>query len=229
VESARAFVKAALTRIGERLTARALYALNACLNYLYVGWWMRERGYTPCRRLSHHRDDVFDELGARVANERVLYLEFGVASGESICRWSRLLLNPESKLHGFDSFEGLPADWTIGKEASHFSTGGRVPQVEDTRVRFHKGWFDETLPAYEWPDHDRLVVVLDADLYSSTLTVLDQIEDRIVPGTFLYFDEFNHRADELRAFDEFTRRTGMRFRVAVASSDLAHVAFERVG
>jgi hypothetical protein len=100
--------------------------------------------------------------------------------------------------------------------------------VQDARVRFHKGWFHETLPRYEWPAYDRLVVVLDADLYSSTAIVLDELEDRIVPGTFLYFDEFNHRADELRAFDEFTRRTGLRFRVAVASGDFAHVAFERV-
>jgi hypothetical protein len=224
----RSLVKVGLTKIGERLPTNAICALNACVNYVHVGWWMRQRRFTPCRRVSRHRNDVFAEVGSRLAQNRVLYLEFGVAAGASIRYWAGLLRHPGSKLHGFDSFEGLPMDWTIGKEARHFSTHGQVPEVDDDRVRFFKGWFDETLPRYEWPDYDQLVVVLDADLYSSTIFVLNEIQDRIDVGTFLYFDEFNHRADELRAFEEFIGRTGMEFRVVVASRDLAHVMFQRV-
>jgi hypothetical protein len=41
---------------------------------------------------------------------------------------------------------------------------------------------------------------MDADLYSSTVFVLNS-------GVFLYFDEFNHRADELRAVDECLEET----------------------
>jgi hypothetical protein len=141
--------------------------------------------------------------------------------------WSKLLRNPASYLHGFDSFEGLPADWILDRPAGHFSTQGRPPQISDPRVTFFKGWFEDTLPGYTWPDYEALVVNADADLYSSTVTVLKAVEERIVTGTFLYFDEFNHRCDEMRAFGELLDRSGMSFQLFAASHDLAHVAFRR--
>lgn len=42
----------------------------------------------------------------------------------------------------------------------------------------------------------------------------------------MYFDEFNHRADELRAFDEFLARTRIRVRALGAVADFSRVAFE---
>lgn len=68
----------------------------------------------------------------------------------------------------------------------------------------------------------------DADLYSSTVTVLNKIEPWLTPGSFIYFDEFDHRYDEMRAFAEFLDRTGMRFELYAASRDLAHAAFRVV-
>jgi len=38
----------------------------------------------------------------------------------------------------------------------------------------------------------------DADLYSSTIFVLNSLESVMIPGTYVYFDEFNHQFDELR-------------------------------
>ena len=67
----------------------------------------------------------------------------------------------------------------------------------DPRVRFFKGWFDQILTSYEPPPHDVLVVICDADLYSSTIFVLNKLEKLIVPGTYLYFDKFHHQSDEL--------------------------------
>jgi len=50
---------------------------------------------------------------------------------------------------------------------------------------------------------------LDADLYSSTKTVLDLLGDGIIPGTVIAFDEFFNypawREGEYRAFTEFCR------------------------
>lgn len=60
------------------------------------------------------------------------------------------------------------------------------------------------------PLHEVLVINLDADLYSSTICVLKVLKDEIIPGTYIYFDEFN-RNHELRAFDELMNETGMRF------------------
>jgi hypothetical protein len=219
-------VKSALTRLGERCSPRTIHRLNAIVNYLEVGRWMRAHGFETSRRLNT-REEIFAAIAADVAEEPVLYLEFGVFEGDSMRSWSRLLRNERSQLHGFDSFEGLPDGWSLAEGRGHFSTGGAPPEIGDPRVRFFKGWFEHTLPAYEPPDHERLVVNVDADLYSSAAFVLTSLEGLIEPGTYLYFDEFNDRAHELRAFDEFLTRTGMQFRTVAVSPELSHVAFRR--
>jgi hypothetical protein len=70
--------------------------------------------------------------------------------------------------------------------------------------------------------------VFDADLYSSTVTALDAVADHLRPGSFLYFDEFNHRGDEMRALSEFLVRTDMWLRIVGATRDLTNVMFQRL-
>jgi hypothetical protein len=197
------------------------------MTYLHVGRWMRERGFYVGSRCDS-REDVFAAIAAKVADEKVLYLEFGVFEGKSMRFWSRALRNPGAQLHGFDSFEGLPESWTRGHERGRFSTGGRIPEIDDARARFFKGWFDQTLRTYEPPSHDRLVINVDSDLYSSADVVLRTLEPLIVPGTYLYFDEFHDRHHELRAFEELLDRANATFRVVAASRELQHVAFQRI-
>src|ERR1017187_1233263 len=60
-----------------------------------------------------------------------------------------------------------------------------IPQIDDNRVEFFKGWF-ETLPKYRCPPHEVLVINLDADLYSPTISVLRALQINIVPGTYIY-------------------------------------------
>jgi hypothetical protein len=91
----------------------------------------------------------------------------------------------------------------------------------------HKGWFEETLPPFSLPERERLVLNMDADLYSSTKFVLDTLRAEMGPGTVIVFDEFCDRMHELKAFDEFLRETGMKFRALGATKTLEHVAFER--
>ena len=57
------------------------------------------------------------------------------------------------------------------------------------------------------------------------MTALRHVRASLRPGSILYFDEFNHRADELRAFDEFLTDSGLTFELFGATADLAHVAF----
>jgi hypothetical protein len=197
-------------------------------NYIHLGWWLRRKGF-PIGCLVESRERVFDCIAATARGRRVLYLEFGVAEGASMRYWSGLLDNPASMLHGFDSFQGLPTEWAPGWEAGSFSMHGSTPDFDDRRIRLFPGWFSETLPQYLWPhDYDRLVVNLDCDLYSSSSYVLETIQERITPDTIVYFDEFHHYADELRAFDEFLRRTGWKFEILAATDDLSHVAFRRL-
>ncbi|MBK7824530.1 TylF/MycF/NovP-related O-methyltransferase [Nannocystis sp.] len=217
-----------LTRIGAHVSARAIHRVNAALNYLEVGRWMAAQGFDTSRRVID-RHEIYAQIASELGEQRVLYLEFGVHRGESMRMWSQLLRHPDSQLHGFDSFEGLPEDWTVIDGKGTFSTGGAEPVLSDRRVRFFRGWFADTLPGYTPPAHERLVLHLDADLYSSTKTVLDALEREIVPGSFVLFDEFSDRLHELRAFDEFLRaHPQWRFRLVAADQILARVAFERV-
>ncbi len=222
----KAIAKVALTRVGSVCSAGAVYNLNGAFNYLHTGWWLRAHGYRPGVQVGS-REEVFRYIANDLGNRDVLYQEFGVNRGASMRQWSALLSNPQSKLHGFDSFLGLPHDWTLeGHERGFFSTGGKVPEIDDPRVQFFAGWFNETLPSYQWPDFDVLVVMLDADLYSSTVTVLEHVKERLLPGSYLYFDQFHHRCDELRAFAELVDETPLRFELAVASRDMSNLAFK---
>jgi hypothetical protein len=220
------YVKEIFSRFGALLPARAIYNLNAATSYLETGRWMHAEGHSICRRV-RRREDLFDQVAKAVVDREVLYLEFGVFKGDVTRFWSQRLRNPRTQLHGFDSFEGLPENWIPGRERGVFSTGGVLPEICDPRVRFFKGWFDQTLPLYEPPAHEVLVVICDADLYSSTIFILNEIEKMIVPGTYLYFDEFHHQFDELRAFREFTQRTGMRFSLVGATCALSNVMWQR--
>ena len=187
---------------------------------------MKLRGFRVLRRVES-REEVFGVAAKDISERRVLYLEFGVYRGQSMRIWSGLLRNPRSHLHGFDSFEGLPEAWDLSAEKGHFALQGVVPVIDDSRVSFFKGWFNETLPHYVLPDHEQLFVNLDADLYSATKTALDFLKPHISIGTYLYFDEFQAREHESKAFDEFLAETGWRFQVVAASRGLTNVLFQR--
>ena len=141
-------------------------------------------------------------------------LEFGVFKGGTIDYIARTL--PDREVHGFDTFEGLPAGWPgMGYDASAFSAGGRPPRVP-SNVRLHKGLFDVTLPVWIAGNTRSVALIhVDSDLYGSAKTVLDLLRTRITPGVIIVFDEyFNYpgwERGEHRAFQEFVRETGVRF------------------
>ena len=153
-------LKHLLTLAGQRLPNKHLLHLQATLNYLKLGRWMHEHDFHLSGRVSN-RLEVWASVSKQVTHHKVLYLEFGVYLGESMRYWSRELKNPESRLHGFDSFEGLPEEggpWHKGQ----FDAGGVIPVIDDPRVQFFKGSFDQVLPTYSVPPHDVLVINMDA-------------------------------------------------------------------
>jgi hypothetical protein len=219
--------KQLLTRLGAILPDKVLHALQMVVQYMRLGRWMRTQGFRFPHRFPH-REQVFSFVAGQIKDQRILYLEFGVYRGASMRWWSRALTNPASRLHGFDSFEGLPEafDDAGGKYAKGwFSTGGQVPELDDPRVEFHKGWFEQTLPDFQLPEHDGLVLNLDADLYSSTIFVLRQLRPWIKAGTYVYFDDMSRPDHEARALDEFIREGGLRFRPLAADVTLNNAFF----
>jgi hypothetical protein len=142
-----------------------------------------------------------------VGNRAIEYLEFGVHRGESFKRWTELNTDPASRFVGFDTFSGLPTDWGKYLEKGHFDTGGSTPAIDDTRASFVKGLFQDSLPPFlkTFDRGDRLLVIHnDSDLYSSTHYTLATLNDHIVPGTLLIFDEFASPMHEFRAWTDYT-------------------------
>lgn len=154
-----------------------------------------------------------------------LMLEFGVFSGRSI---KTIAATTTQTVHGFDSWEGLPEKWTHWQESGRFSTGGQLPDVSEyPNISLHKGWFENTLPAFleTHPGPIRFLHV-DCDLYSSTKTILTLCESRIVPGTVILFDEYLNypgwQQHEYKAWQEFIARTGMHYKyLGFASGEFA--------
>jgi hypothetical protein len=221
------YIKYLCTIIGTRLSNRHLARCEAAIRYMGIGRWMKEHNFRFHHRVPN-RQNVWAAVAKQVCNRQVLYLEFGVFQGTSIRYWSRELKHPQAKLHGFDSFEGLP-DHSKAWEKGQFNVGGLVPNVDDERVRFFKGWFDRVLPTYSLPEHEVLVVNMDADLYGSTIYVLRYLKSYIRPGSFIYFDEMSQLEHEPRAMGEFIRESGLKFRAVCADQTLTHVFFECLG
>ena len=223
----RRLLKQGLTALGSQLSLPILHQLEMTLNYMKVGRWMADHRFRVGRRVAD-RIAVMRSVADRVRDQKVLYLEFGVYKGASIRFWSQALRHPEATLHGFDSFEGLP-DVFDGRPRGHFSTRGTVPHIDDPRVRFFAGWFDQVLPSYTLPPHDVLVITMDADLYASTIYVLRHLRPWITPGTYIYFDDMFSTDHEPRALHEFMHETGLEFSVVCADSSLTFVFFRCEG
>jgi Methyltransferase domain len=155
-----------------------------------------------------------------------LVLEFGVEKGASLRHLAGLR---RGQMHGFDSFEGLPGDWSGTKEgAGAFSLSGKLPKVPANAV-LHVGWFDKTLPEFLAADPaDCALVHVDCDIYTSTVTIFEQLRGRIKPGTVIVFDEyFNYpgwRAHEYKAFQEFIAASGLSYRYLGFAAEKGHVA-----
>jgi len=161
-----------------------------------------------------------------------LWLEFGVYRGRTICN---IASHTENLVYGFDSFEGLPEFWDPENPKGVYNLGGNIPagaidgsnddnpgmyDSSPTRimkpwpknVKLIKGLFQDTLEDFlhETPGNAAFVHI-DSDIYSAAAYVLQQLEDRIVSGTIIAFDEIcdypDYREHEIKAFAEFLLKT----------------------
>jgi Flp pilus assembly protein TadD len=147
-----------------------------------------------------------------------LALEFGVFYGRSI----RLIAGARSgAVHGFDTFAGLPEDWSEKEKAGSYSTHGALPEVPEN-VALHRGLFKETLPGFLGSHGGRVSFAhVDCDLYTSTRSALEPLAGRLRAGSIIVFDEYlgfpAWREHEYRAFQEFIRAAGIAYRYAAYS------------
>src|SRR3954447_14586785 len=156
-------MKRTLTLVGRALPPSAMRGIRQSVDYVELGFWMREQGFTTRTRV-RDRTEVFDAIAAAIGDRPALYLEFGVFEGASLRYWSQALRDPASELHAFDSFQGLPETFDpLTHPKGLFDVGGRLPDIDDDRIKYHVGWFSDTVPDFELPPHDQLLINLDAD------------------------------------------------------------------
>lgn len=143
--------------------------------------------------LTYSKGAELDQAG------RSIWLEFGVASARSTniaCN----ALPPQARVHGFDSFEGLPAAWGI-MAAGRFSQGGYTPPLHECAT-LHKGlitdasirsWMNSHGARLDSKSAARRLHILgmsiDVDLYEPSLAALTQLDSHLAPGALLHFHE----------------------------------------
>lgn len=170
--------------------------------------------------------DIFEKENL---NAPIHYLEFGVADGHSFRWWLEKNKDSESTFHGFDTFTGLPEDFGQFTKGT-FNRGLTVPEIHDTRGNFYPGLFQQTLPPFLKQANlkNRLVIMLDADLYSSTLFVLASLAPFLKNGDIIFFDEFGVPTHEFMAYQNFLDVFYKPLQIIGAANNFYFTAF-RVG
>lgn len=176
----------------------------------------------------------YDQLGLSDIHEPITkalefapvgdYYEFGLYAGSNFY-WAQQeskRMGLDMNFWGFDSFEGLPT--VQPDEVDSFVSGSYAASLElveglhkqfgydEEKVHFIKGWFNESLTptlAEERGMKPAAVVLVDCDLYQSTVPVLNFIRPLLQRGTIILFDDWGSFPDnrgERRAFNEFLQR-----------------------
>ena len=169
-------------------------------------------------RQNHIRNYLINQY----KREKILFIEFGVMRGAFTNLVSETNNNKNSRIIGFDSFEGLNQPWA-GNQIGAFSTNGEIPKTTDPRVSYVKGWFQNTVKAnlekLSFSNYDQVIVSFDADLYSSTLYCLIELND-VLDSYIAIFDEF--APDECRALYDYIMPYGasVEFKARSGSKEL---------
>lgn len=154
-------------------------------------------------------------------------LEFGVHVGASYMRQVTEILNSrhDTKLIGFDSWQGLPAEtsgvWFPERHAKgQFASGKDVilnklgAYVGDYRFRLIDGFFENSLTSeLQASINDLIFVNVDVDIHSSCVEILEFIRPMLRPGVIIYFDDWKDPQDKFEgewgehlAWKQFTEK-----------------------
>ena len=175
------------------------------------------------------RIKLYDAVAAHyeLDKKELLYLEFGVASGNSFFWWMKKNTHPESLFRGFDTFKGLPENWGGYKKGA---MAFEQQDLSDGRGDFIRGIFQDSLHPFIEANKTLLqnkpkIIHMDADLFSSTIFVLSQLYPYLKKGDIIFFDEFNVANHEFLAFKIFTESFYVKLRPIGAVNNFYQTAF----
>jgi hypothetical protein len=137
---------------------------------------------------------------------------------------------PTRELHLFDSFEGLPepdavlddqqsVDYAGAGGGELRSVGKCVGTLDENRelmerllgyptdlLRYHVGWFQDTIPRDAPALGSIALLRLDGDWYESTRICLEHLYDKVSRGGVVVIDDYGHYEGCRKAVDEFLQR-----------------------
>jgi hypothetical protein len=234
-------VKRSLLRLGARSSEMTLHRLNGMLDYVELGRWLRIHGFSGGAR-TDSCTEVFSLIADAVEAREVLYLQFGAHDPGITKKWAELLRHPGTRFEIFDSEDSYYDTWLpargrghvweapVRRDADARSEALQSLQARDPRVRYVLGErLEDLLDAYAWPEPEALVAVFDTDYYTTTKIALSFVGRRLPLGSYIFLDQLNHRADEMRAFHEFLLKSELKFELIAANRLLSCAAFRRVG
>ncbi len=181
----------------------------------------------PYSMLGNRRLNNVEAVIRTVLDEKVPghFLEAGIWRGGA-CIFARLLLNhldPEGGRRVFvaDSFEGLPPSDHDADKPFPFhedpSLSVSLPQVRenfrlfgldpDEGTTFVKGFFADSFPCLQ--TGGLAVLRADGDLYVSTMDILNNLYDQVVPGGYVIIDDYGALEPCRLATEDFRKAHGV--------------------
>lgn len=203
------------------------YSLISLVYLSKLSAWQAQNKVLDFVRKSTSKFDLYQTVCLEGGGHEIDFLEFGVASGSTFKWWVENNKNSNSKFIGFDTFYGLPEAWGQ-HDKGDFSTEGREPDIRDSRVKFVKGLFQDTLQQM-LPELNlcrKTVLHLDADLYSATIYVLLNMAHKLKKGDLIIFDEFSSPLHEFRAFSDFIDVTKFSYEVIGMMDNFSQVVIK---
>lgn len=152
------------------------------------------------RRCLHLFDSFQDlcEPDASVDGARALEQMRGLAKGEIGTSGAlRPMRGVYDAFGGPGTLEGNRQllERTIGYDAGH--------------IRYHVGWFQDTVPRAAGEIGDIAILRLDGDWYHSTVVCLEHLYPRVVRGGFVIIDDYRYYAGCTKAVEEYLRQHGI--------------------
>ena len=202
------------------------YPLMSFVYLSKLSAWQAQNKVSDFARKSTSKLDLYSSVCPE-GRQEIDFLEFGVASGSTFKWWVENNKNSNSRFIGFDTFYGLPEAWGQYYQG-YFSTEGREPDIRDSRVKFVKGLFQDTLLQI-LPELNlcrKTVLHLDADLYSATIYVLLNMAHKLKKDDLIIFDEFSSPLHEFRAFNDFIDATKFAYEVIGMMDNFSQVVIK---
>ena len=124
----------------------------------------------------------------------------------------------------YDTQNGLPADET------GWGTGTCAASIESVQalckqfgvaesVTLIKGYFEDTLDSWTDKIGDIALLHLDADWYSSTMTILNTFYDKVTTGGLMQFDDYGCWDGCHKAVEEFQQFRQLEFPLQTMEGD----------